>query len=683
MHTSRVPLWLFSGTLALSAFLLFSVQLMLAKMVLPTLGGAPAVWNTCFVFFQAVLLAGYGYAHGATRWLGVRRYLFLHAVLLLAPFLWLPIGLPSSWIPPTETPPISRLLMLLGQTVGVPFFFVSTSAPLLQRWFTTLSHPDAKDPYFLYAASNAGSLLGLLAYPFLIEPRFSLTAQSQLWAVAYAALVILTALCALVVRISPAVRQDPARMTPEPPDVLTWSRRGWWVVRALVPSSLLLGVTAYLSTDIASIPLLWVVPLALYLLTFILAFAKRPLIPYELAVRALPFVFIIVATVMVSGQYRPAWLLIILHLLMLFVAGLACHGALAQDRPAPSHLTEFYLWVAVGGAAGGAFNALLAPRIFPALYEYPLAMVLACVMQPGERKRVSRFTGLGIGAVWLAMLLFTPEWSNTVVVRRSFYGIHRVVLNPDGDCYQLVHGTTLHGMQCFGAESRRVPLAYYYPTGPIGDVFGAFAGGTPTLRAVGVIGLGIGATACYGSPGQRWTFYEIDPLVKHLATNPAYFTQLRDCLEQFDLRMGDARLSLALVADQAHDLLIIDAFSSGAVPVHLLTREALALYRAKLSPQGLLAFHISSEYVNLEPVLGNLAAQAGLMCLIRRESAAGMAPEELARGKLPSVWMVLGRKTPVMEALARAAGWRPAQRRPDQPVWTDDYSNLLSVFRWN
>ena len=748
--SAALPVVLFSIALCVSAFLLFAVQLMVAKMVLPMLGGTPAVWNTCMVFFQALLLAGYCYAHVTTAWLGARRQAAIHALLLFLPFGFLPIGVASNSPPPVEANPIPWLLALMLKSVGLPFFVVSTTAPLLQKWLAHTAHSMAKDPYFLYAASNLGSLLALLSYPVVVEPHLRLGDQSLAWAGGYTLFVVLTLGCAgLLWRWPVTISQDPS---PDTTDVsprvpsritnvgsLTFSRRLWWVMLSLVPSSLMLGLTTYLSTDIAPIPLLWVIPLSLYLLTFVLVFARKPLVPHAWMVRALPLVILPLTILMVAQHTKPIWPLILLHLLMLFVTAMVCHGELAKDRPPTQHLTEFYLWLSIGGVLGGLFNALIAPLIFDTVIEYPLAMCVACLLRPGtavddERPRsnwldyvmpatlgmmvagfalalrVSAITspllrigllcvppavvcytsryrpirfGLCIGAFLFIGMLFTEGWERVLHVERSFFGVYRVMVvgGQGGPYHKLEHGTTLHGMQSLNPSRRHEPLTYYHPTGPLGQVFDAFAATVPRLQHVAVIGLGTGSTACYASPGQRWTFYEIDPLVKRLATDPQYFTYLRDCLETFDVVLGDARLSLRRAPDKQYDLIIIDAFSSDAIPIHLLTQEALHLYLAKLADGGMVVFHISNRYLELEPVLGALTKAAGLAGVRLRDTR--MSDAEAARGKTVSDWVAIARTREDLRMWQRKdSRWRQVRTRPGVAAWTDDFSNVLSVFRW-
>jgi hypothetical protein len=762
---------LYAVTVFVSASLLFMVQPMFARMVLPLLGGSPAVWNTTVVFYQVVLLAGYAYTHLTTIWLDRRRQVVLHAALLLAPLLALPIAVPAGWSPPTADNPIPWLLALLLAAVGAPFFVVATSSPLLQSWFASTNHRAAANPYVLYAASNAGSMLALISYPLLVEPYLRLQEQSWLWAVGYAGLVLLMLACAAIVWCAPRTEnrvpsgrtklalersertagsglhntQHATRDTPSP---LTMSRRLRWVLLAAVPSSLMLSVTTYLSTNIAPIPLLWIVPLALYLLTFILVFAGRPILSHRAMVRALPIVLLPLVIVICAQATQPIWMLMTLHLATFFVAAMACHGELAADRPPPRQLTEFYLWMSIGGALGGMFNALLAPLLFTTVAEYPLALVLVCLLASplsvvrsqlqqttdhgprttdygrlwldlvlplaigalvaglilgaraaglhsgplsyglvfglpalicfGFSRRPVRFA-LCVAAIFAASALYTSDQGQVLHAERSFFGIHRVLLDPTGHFHVIAHGGTLHGRQSLDPARRREPLSYYEASGPIGQVVAA-SSGARERRRVAVIGLGAGSLACYSRPGQTWTFYEIDPSVERIARDPAYFTFLRDCAPGAAVVLGDARLSLVHVADQGYDLMVLDAYSSDSTPIHLITREALALYRAKLAPGGLLAFHISNQYLDLKPVLGDLARDAGLTALFQDDLV--ISPDDAARGKSASQWVIMARDRADFGALAGDRRWRALEGRPVPAVWTDDFSSILSVLRW-
>lgn len=721
-------------TMFVSACLLFVVQPMFARMVLPLLGGAPAVWNTAQVFYQVALLAGYGYAHLTTRWWGVRRQAIVHGVLLVVPLLVLPIGIPTGWTPPGDQNPIPWLLLSMLVSVGLPFFVVSATSPLLQHWFARTGHRSSADPYFLYTASNVGSMLALIGYPLVIEPRLPIANQSAIWAAGYGVLVMLLVCCALVVWRAPNAARPPMANAPTREtgaERVTMQRRVRWVLLAFVPSSLMLSVTTYLSTDIAAIPLLWVGPLALYLLTFVIVFARRPLLPHWLMVRALPIVLLPLVIVLAARLRQPIVIVMALHLLAFFVATMVCHGELARDRPSPHYLTEFYLWMSFGGALGGIFNALIAPQIFTNIVEYPLMLVLACVLMPrpaAQRRtyvldwglpgalaalvavliviaqrgafansfggiglmfgvpalvcfsfsrRPVRF-GLGVAAILVLSTLFVGAEGQVLYARRSFFGVARVALGQQAGYHLFMHGSTLHGMQSRDPQRAREPLSYYHRTGPLGQVFETLnAANTPVK--VGVVGLGTGAVACYGTPGQQWTFFEIDPLVEAIARDPRYFTFLRDCGAQANVVLGDARVSLQADTQQ-YNMLMLDAYSSDSIPMHLVTREALKLYTDRLAPHGMLLFHITNRHLDLEPVLGNLARDAGLTAIIRSDIP---STEERKQGKAATTWVVMARSTADLAPLTADQRWQQLRTRPDQPAWTDTFGSVLSVFRWN
>jgi spermidine synthase len=722
--------FLFALSLFASAALLFLVEPMLAKMLLPLLGGTPAVWNTCLVFFQAVLLAGYLYAHASMRWLGRRTQIAVHLAVVAAALLVLPLGVAQTRTPPAQGNPVQWILITLLATVGLPFFALSASAPIMQKWFAQTRHTSAGDPYFLYAASNAGSLLGLLAYPLLLEPLLPLSLQSRFWSFGYAGLLAMTALCAaLVWRMPPVPAATLPDATPAPP-WRTWAR---WVALAFAPSSLMLGVTTALTTDVPAIPFFWVLPLAVYLLSFVLVFASRPPIPHNAVVRRLPFVILIALIPTVTKTRLPITLLLALYLLVLFAVAMVCHGELARSRPATGHLTEFYLWISLGGVLGGIFNSLIAPVVFSSVVEFPLALILAALLRPAPDKRRSdlgdwllpallglsmvaaiaamrhwlgkpsllwnslvfgysilwclsfgkchfRFV-LGLTAVLLASSTYTGPFGRILHTERSFFGVSRIA-NENADRFRyLFHGGTIHGIQNLDPAHSREPLSYYTRTGPIGQVFEALSTGAELSTGnVAIVGLGAGSMACYLRAGQALTYYEIDQSVKRLATNPRYFTFLSQCAPDAKIVMGDARLSLHGAPDGGYSLIVLDAFSSDSIPVHLLTREAVQLYLKKLAPGGLLAFHISNLYLDLAPILGTQARDAGLLSLVRDDTAVPQA--EMDTGKYPSKWLVMSRNESDLGALARDARWKPAVPKRETRVWTDDYSNLLGIIKW-
>lgn len=742
-HRDFALMAVFVLTMLLSASLLFLVQPMFARMVLPLLGGAPQVWNTAIVFYQVMLLVGYLYAHMGTARLGVRRQAVLHIVLLLAPFLVLPIGLPAGWTPPAESNPIPWLLASLLVAVGLPFFVVSATSPLLQLWFAGTEHPAAHDPYFLYAASNLGSMLGLLSYPFLLEPTLRLVEQSKLWAVGYGILVAFMLACAFIVWRSraptlPTAQRAEAILISRDSEI-TATRRLRWILWAFVPSSLMLSVTTYISTDIAAVPLLWIIPLALYLLTFVLAFARKPILQHDNVMRVFRLLLLMLLYMFFLGVTH-LWLAPF-HLITFFAIAWASHSALAQDRPQPGYLTEFYLWIAIGGALGGIFNTLLAPILFNSVPEYRLVLALAVLSHVRKRDISSdprvRWLDVGLplalgvlafgvlvalqaagvgsdvrirGAVFallpIALLRLSRRrirfglaitvlvlvsffvsqvphlWSARRIVHaeRGFFGIHRVEYWERGNerYHALVNGSTLHGMQALAPARQRESLTYYYRTGPIGQVFEMLQEGQK-LQDVAVVGLGVGSLACYSQPGQHWTFYEIDPHVVKTARDQRFFTFLRDCAPTARIVLGDGRLSLTRADDQQFDLIVLDAYSSDSIPLHLASRESLALYLQKLAPRGLLAYHTSNRYVNIRSVLADLALDAGLESLVQFDD---VSAEQADLGKTASEWVIMAREADDFGELTDDSRWQKLEGQPGNDVWTDDFASITSVLRF-
>lgn len=709
---------LFTFTAFLSAALLFVLQPITGKMILPVLGGAPAVWNACLVFFQTGLLLGYLYAHLLTRWLAPRRQALIHAGVLLIPFAVLPVILPARVVDavPFDHSPLPWLFGFLATGVALPFFAVASTAPLLQKWFANTNHPRAGDPYFLYAASNAGSVIGLLSYPVLIEPLLPLKRQNELWTLGYGALVAGLLVCAFMVRsksISAPARTDTAA-TP------AWPRRLRWILLAAIPTSLMMGVTTYLTTDVSPIPLFWVVPLLLYLTTFIFVFARRPILAPAWAGRALCLPALVLVIAFIVQATHPPWLLVPLHLIVFFTAALICHSELAKDRPDVTHLTEFYLCLSFGGALGGVFNALLAPHIFTNVWEYPLAMILACAIRPGakfewqaslkwagivfavtavsivaaQRLNLSSVLIFGLpallvyravakpvrfGLAMIAMLAgaawYIPAQGRTLRAERNFFGVLRVTVDATGNYHQLLHGNTIHGRQSLDARTAREPLVYYHRHGPLGQIIETYNAG-PSSRSVAVIGLGAGSMASYASTNQDWTFYEINPAVETIARDPKSFTFLAQATGPCHVLLGDARLRLREASDHHFGLIVLDAFSSDSIPMHLLTREAMQLYLGKLSDHGLLAFHITNRRLELLPVVANLANDAGLAALVRTDALS--TPD----GREPSRWVALARRDEDLAALAASPGWERVVPAPQFGVWRDDFSNILSVLKW-
>ena len=733
----------FAATMFLSAALLFLVEPMFAKMILPLLGGTAAVWNTCLVFFQTVLLAGYAYAHASVRLLSRRGQTGVHLAVLLAAVLTLPLRVPDGWLPPAKHNPVGWLLLLLTIAVGAPFFALSATTPILQKWFSLSGHRLAADPYFLYAASNSGSLLGLLAYPLLVEPWLRLSEQTRLWAWCYGLFLLLVITCVVLVLgasdkgLFPAGRAEQIQDSGnEQAQVLNAGQRSRWIALAFVPSSLMLGVTSSLTTDVPAIPLLWVLPLALYLLSFVLVFARRPILSHRWLIRRLPFLILAALIPTVSKAVLPLFVLIPLDLLVLFAVAMVCHGELARSRPSAKYLTEFYLWVSAGGVLGGIFNALFAPLVFSSLAEFPLALVLAAALRPpidivkdtprarkldyllpialgvcvaslilalqaeglkpglslnilvfgysmvwclSFGKRPLRFA-LGVAALILASRVYIGPFGHILRTERSFFGVYRVATDDTHRFHLLFHGGTTHGIESLDARRACEPLAYYTRTGPIGQVFAAYRGNL-IERQVAIIGLGAGVMASYQEPGQEFTFYEIDPLVEQIARDPRYFTYLSGCATQARVLLGDARLSLRDAVDGRYGMIVLDAFSSDSIPTHLVTREALRIYLRKLSPHGVLAFHISNRSLDLRPVLGNLVQDAGLVGLVNLDTA--VSENDTLNGKLASIWAVMARTRGDLAALLRDPRWQPLPAASPARLWTDDFSNVVSIIKFH
>lgn len=734
---------LYAIAIFVGASLLFVVQPMVAKLLLPVLGGSPAVWNTCMVFFQAALLAGYAWAHVSVKWLGVRRQAWVHAGLVVLGLIALPIALPTSQ-PPPDASPIPWLLGVLAVAVGIPFVLVATGGPILQRWFAATGHKAAADPYFLYAASNAGSLLALIAYPLVIEPNLTLAQQRDWWRWGYLAFAALVALCAGSVMRSKAAPPAPSAATTDTsaPSRHGWRWRGTIILLAFVPSSLMLGVTQYLTTDIASMPLLWVLPLAIYLLTFILAFAKRRFV----SVRGLSLLAAICITglaigFLAHGQRLPISAMLVVHGFTLLVLGLLCHTRAADLRPSTDRLTEFYLLLSVGGVLGGSFNALAAPLLFNSILEYPIILAVACLCRvvPPIRSAwaerifwggnqalrvgalilgpivaaslvwflIPKSYGFAEGSIWFgialaagpaAMYLFSSRSrlgfaaaflacvlvgnvvynrSSQIAYReRTFFGVHKI--NQSSNVTELVHSTTIHGMQFRKEPDSRTPLSYYHPQGPLGDVIAAY-NHTPLFDRMGLVGMGSGAIAGYGRPGQEIVFHEIDPAVQGLS-DKGWFTYVRDSNATVRVVLGDGRRTMQSAPEGTYGLIVLDAFSSDAIPVHLLTREAMQTYLRALKPGGVLAVHVSNHYMDLGPVVGRIAEDLRLEAIRKYDSAE--TSERYETGRLSSDWVLLARDTATLQPIRARGGWDTLKPEATTPLWTDEFSNVWSVITW-
>ena len=715
----------FAAAIFTSAFLLFWVQPLFSKMILPLLGGAPSVWNTAMMFFQLVLLAGYGYAHLLThRVASLRRQVVIHGAVVAVGLAFLPFALGADVTPPTDRSPVLWLVGILAVSVGWPFFALSASAPLLQAWFARAGHKASSDPYFLYAASNAGSLLALLCFPILLEPELTLAGQAATWRAGYVGLLLLLAVTALLL-LRGRERAAPAAVATA---AASWTDRLTWVALAFVPSSLLLGVTTHITTDIASAPLFWVVPFALYLLSFIIVFARPLNMDWVLMAQGAGVVAVAVMTILVLafGLGGTVLLTVGVHLSAFFATALMCHGEMARRRPAASGLTTFYFCMSIGGALGGIFNALLAPALFTSDIEYFLALVAACLLR-GLVKRDLRdyrvgdslyplLLGLVVAMVvwWFSdnapfalmgrMLFLLPcalalYWFSerslrfalgiavvmggaffvrssvdVLLIERSFFGINKVKLLEQGQKIALVHGTTLHGTQFTDPKRRSEPLSYYARSGPAGQMFAADG----TRPRAALIGLGTGALACYRRPGEDWTFFEIDGAVERIARDTRYFRYLSAC-GGAKVQLGDGRLSLSAAPDRSYDLIVIDAFSSDAIPTHLLTREALALYLRKLRPGGVILFNLSNKYLELGPVLAGGVASVNAFA---RRQLYYPTQDEAAQGAAASEWMVIAARDADLDFLKHDRRWQPTQGQPGVSPWTDDFSNIFRVILW-
>ncbi|MFI3186631.1 MAG: fused MFS/spermidine synthase [Methylococcaceae bacterium] len=737
-RTNRL-IFLFAATLFTSASLMFVLQPLFGKILLPLLGGSPAVWNTCMVFYQSILFLGYLYAHYLSIRFSSHRQIQIHTALILISFLALPLALPENTVPPTDGNPTFWLLWTLFLAIGLPFFVVSTTAPLIQKWFSHIGHHTSHDPYYLYAASNTGSLIALLSYPFLLEPNIGVANQKSDWSVGYLLLCLLIAGCAVVLWKS---RQNTAQQEDHTDSVadetkLSFTTQLHWLALAFVPSSLLLGLTNFISTDIASVPLLWIIPLTLYLLSFVIVFSKWNDKIHPLMVKLQPiFLLPFIAYAFINPADLPYWAYLILHLIAFFFAVMVCHGELAKLRPHTRHLTTFYLIMSFAGMLGGMFNTFVAPFVFNAVYEYPIMIIAALLLRPGLKPALN--TGLLlqilapallvstgiivhakaddllqyfdiivislIGLTVLTYLLRTRPVgyafmsgaiiflalglhnlsSHTLYQERSFFGVlavrEAVLTDEQGQAesyHELFHGTTKHGAQRLAANVSRTPLTYYSRQGPMGQLFKEYDNSDQTWN-IGVVGLGAGALTCYAKDQQHWTLYEIDPLMVSIASNPDYFSYLSQCAPNAAMVVGDARLSLEKEPDQHFDLLIMDAFSSDSVPTHLLTKEALALYFKKLKPGGILAFHMTNRHLSLKKVLSINAEALHLASLIQE-----FKPEQDLPLVVATDWVVMANNPEALEPLrlSRLGNWRKLPLYFDMQPWTDDFTNIVGIWK--
>lgn len=733
---AQAALPIFASALFLSAFLLFAVQPMFTKMVLPILGGSPSVWSVAMVFFQAMLLAGYCYAHLLIRALPIRHAAFVHLGVMAIAFLALPIALSSGAYSPPASGEATWLIGVFLASVGLPFFAVAGNGPLLQAWFARSGHPHARDPYFLYGASNVGSFAALIAYPLMIEPLLTLGAQTRGWTLGFGLLAVAIGVAALsAMRGGSETMQAEEVEAGEAP---TLRERAIWIALSAVPSGLLVSVTAHISTDVAAAPLLWVVPLAMFLATFVLVFREKPVMSETLLARLQIWLAAAVMMILALGNTQMS-LGLPAHLALFFVNAMVCHTALYQRRPAAGRLTDFYLMMSLGGVIGGVFCGLIAPKVFSSVAEYPLLIAAALFCAPAtmqalgaDRETMKKeagtvavaglaalaliyvvavrsgsgdvgrmLSGAGVGAAMLftwrtparaAMIGVVAAVTATIFqglvnpreTYRSFFGVHKVREIGAGQFRIIEHGTTLHGaMRIRNADGAAYtgapePTTYYTTAGALAEAIRSVRevkGGR--IGSTSLVGLGAGALACQFEKGEKFRFYEIDPEVIRLASDPRYFRFLSECGGRDDVVLGDARLTLARQA-QKTELLVVDAFSSDAIPLHLLTREALAAYLRHVTPDGAIVMHISNKYFDLRRILARTAADVGLSVWTRLDISE--EPME-QRMRTSSMVVALARNASELGPLASNGRWEKLEPAADVTPWTDDYSNILAAVR--
>ncbi|WP_029587413.1 fused MFS/spermidine synthase [Bradyrhizobium sp. URHD0069] len=733
---NRLMLIVYTAAIFVSALLLFSVQPLFTKMVLPRLGGSPAVWSVAMVFFQSLLLAGYAYAHYLmqirNRVIPVAIHLVLQAVALLT----LPLSIASGWGEPPTSGYAFWLLGLFAVSIGLPFFALAANNPLLQAWFVRTGHPNGPDPYFLYASSNVGSFLALLSYPVLLEPMFSLRTQNLIWTGGYGLLIVLIAACGVLLVRSPVTADAGMQVddtdAPAPP----WILRARWIFLAAVPSGLLIAVTAHISADVAAAPLLWVLPLSLYLLTWVLVFQSRPLLPHKWILMVQPLAIMGVIGLLAIGGERNLLLTLGGHQLCFFVIAMACHGELARTRPAAKYLTGFYVALSFGGMVGGLFAGLIAPYTFSWVAEYPILVALAVLCRPAVEERSPRwsrwywpflaavavvliapsYTGgkvfawldnnrvylvgaVAVVAMILAILAKVDRWKLAATVTlalvlirvypadegrvetvRSFFGVHKIVVTPAGQYHVLMHGTTIHGAEKFQNDDgtpvtgRPEPITYYHKDGGIGQAIAAVRERKGGPLRVAVIGLGAGTLTCASEPGETWKFFEIDQSMVDTARDPKYFTYIQNCEPDLKPVIGDARLTFAKEPDGIYDLIIVDAYSSDSIPIHLATEEAMEIYKNKLAPQGAVVMHVSNRHLELSSVVVGIAEANDLKSWVYNEDS-GRDDEYIFSTSV----VVCAREEADVGKLASSKDWTPEEADEKQRVWTDDYSNVLGA----
>jgi hypothetical protein len=736
-NRDRLVLVIYTASIFLSALLLFSVQPLFTKMVLPRLGGSPAVWSVAMVFFQSLLLAGYGYAHYLMQLSNRLVPVTVHLTLLAIAWLTLPLSIASGWGEPPNSGYAFWLLGVFAVSIGLPFFALAANNPLLQAWFVRTGHPSGGDPYFLYASSNIGSFLALLSYPVLLEPVFTLHVQNLIWTGLYALLILLIGCCGVLLLRAPASAAVDTLARESDAPAPGWVLRGRWILLAAVPSGLLIAVTAHISTDVAAAPLLWVLPLSLYLLTWVLVFQSRPLLPHKWILLIQPVAIAGVIVLLAIGGEQNLLLTLGGHQLCFFFIAMGCHGELARTRPAAKYLTGFYVALSFGGMLGGLFAGLIAPYAFSWIAEYPILLVLAALCRPGvverwpgwsrwywvillaaalalilpalnagsvfdwlERQRVYVASLVAACAVLLALAINASRWKIAsltalamVLIRlypadegrtetvRSFFGVHKIVVTPH--YHVLMHGTTIHGAEKFQnadgtpVSGRPEPITYYYRDGGIGQAIAAIRERKGAPLRVAVIGLGAGTLTCASEPGESWKFFEIDQSMVDTARDPKYFTYIRSCEPDLKPVIGDARLTFAREPDGIYDLIIVDAYSSDAIPVHLATEEAMKIYKDKLAPHGAVLMHVSNRHLELSSVVVGIADANDLKSWVYSEDS-GRDGEYIFATSV----VVSARDEADVGKLASSEVWEETEANEKQRVWTDDYSNILgAVYR--
>lgn len=721
---------LFSLFVFVNAFLLFWIEPLFSKSLLPVFGGSPSVWTTAVFFFQLLVLLGYLYAHLVDRHLPVTGQWLAQLFLLAASLLLAPRAVAAdAGAGDFHLGSIARQLLIMLSHLGLPFFTVCTFSTLVQRWYSRIPRASGRDPYSLYTASNLGSMAALLCFPWLFEPYLSSAGQLSVWRLGLLGLVLLLLVMgrSLLSRGATCVSSGAATVSPG------WRLLGAWTLWAFIPSGMMLAVTTLISVDLVSFPLLWIVPLLLYLLSFVLAFSPR--IAWRLPALQKAFVFSAVFALFVwlTEIERPLWLIVAIHLALLFLCSCFFHKRLQLSRPQAGNLTLFYLCLSLGGVLAGAFNSILAPVLFSTIFEYPLLLALALLGLAGSFRdyvelfrhgrtrwltlaiaaiafaltalshqvrlepfalwmilifalplllslfleRTPAAMALGMIAVMLSSAWLVPLWGQVQLRRRNFFGTLSIVTEPERKLTKLFHGTTQHGIERFGAGADGQPLAYYHPSGPCGLIFRAlYRDDGP--KDVALIGLGIGSQLAYARSQDRWTVFEIDPDVIDVATDGRWFSYWRRCPAEKRLVEGDGRIRLGEQTDGSYDLLVVDAFNSDTIPMHLLTREAFELYLKKLKPDGLLALHITNRNVDLSGPLQHLASALDLTAYFLLDS------DDSVEGKFMSHWMLLSRLDPAPRlkiGSGKLQVWRiPAVASP-RP-WRDDWNNLVGVIRW-